>query len=35
MTRKNLPKYVYEDRGYLRFSRRSRGQSVMIRAFFV
>ena len=31
MTRKNLPKYVYEDRGYLRFIRRARGQSVMIK----
>lgn len=30
MTRKSLPKYVYEDRGYLRFIRRSRGQSAMI-----
>lgn len=31
MTRKSLPKYVYEDRGYLRFIRRSRGQSVMMK----
>lgn len=31
MTRKNLPKYVYEDRGYLRFIRRAWGQSVMMR----
>ncbi|TNE60758.1 MAG: integrase [Sphingomonadales bacterium] len=31
MTRKNLPKYVYEDRGYLRFIRRARGQSVMMK----
>jgi integrase len=30
MTRKGLPKYVYRDRGYLRFIRRSRGISVMI-----
>jgi len=30
VTRKSLPKYVYEDRGYLRFIRRSRGQSAMI-----
>ncbi len=30
MTRKSLPKYVYNDRGYLRFIRRSRGISVMI-----
>jgi integrase len=31
VTRKCLPKYVYEDRGYLRFIRRSRGQSVMMK----
>lgn len=31
MTKKSLPKYVYEDRGYLRFLRRSRGQSVMMK----
>jgi len=31
VTRKSLPKYVYEDRGYLRFIRRSRGQSVMMK----
>lgn len=31
MTKKKLPKYVYEDRGYLRFIRRSRGQSVMMK----
>jgi integrase len=30
MTRKGLPKYVYRDRGYLRFIRRSRGISVMM-----
>jgi len=30
MTRRGLPKYVYEDRGYLRFIRRARGQSVMM-----
>ena len=30
MTRKSLPKYVYNDRGYLRFIRRSRGISVMM-----
>lgn len=30
MTRKSLPKYVYSDRGYLRFIRRSRGISVMM-----
>ena len=34
MTRKSLPKYVYEDRGYLRFIRRARGQSVMIKEVF-
>jgi integrase len=31
MTRTNLPKYVYRDRGYLRFIRRARGQSVMMK----
>ncbi|MFD1341444.1 site-specific integrase [Litorisediminicola beolgyonensis] len=31
MTKKALPKYVYEDRGYIRFIRRSRGQSVMMK----
>ncbi|MFC0161757.1 hypothetical protein ACFFKB_27800 [Mameliella alba] len=31
MTRKNLPKYVYQDRGYLRFIRRARGQSIMMK----
>lgn len=31
MTRKQLPKYVYEDRGYVRFIRRARGQSVMMK----
>ena len=30
MTKKSLPKYVYEDRGYIRFIRRARGQSVMM-----
>jgi integrase len=30
MTRKSLPKYVYRDRGYLRFIRRSRGIAVMM-----
>lgn len=30
MTKNGLPKYVYADRGYVRFIRRSRGQSVMI-----
>ncbi|MBJ2152687.1 tyrosine recombinase XerC [Paracoccus sp. IB05] len=30
MTKRGLPKYVYEDRGYLRFIRRARGQSVMM-----
>lgn len=34
MTRNNLPRYVYTDRGYLRFIRRSRGQSVMIKEEF-
>lgn len=34
MTRKSLPKYVYQDRGYLRFIRRSRGQSVMLKEPF-
>jgi len=31
MTKKHLPKYVYPDRGYIRFIRRSRGQSVMMK----
>ncbi len=31
MTKKDLPKYVYGDRGYVRFIRRSRGQSVMMK----
>lgn len=31
MTKKNLPKYVYADRSYVRFIRRSRGQSVMMK----
>jgi integrase len=31
MTKKGLPKYVYEDRGYIRFIRRSRGQAVMMK----
>lgn len=31
MTKKDLPKYVYADRGYVRFIRRSRGQSVMMK----
>lgn len=31
MTKKDLPKYVYADRGYLRFIRRGRGQSVMMK----
>ncbi len=31
MTKKNLPKYVYADRGYVRFIRRSRGQSEMMK----
>ncbi|MFT7594456.1 MAG: integrase [Paracoccaceae bacterium] len=31
MTKKGLPKFVYEDRGYLRFIRRARGQSEMIK----
>src|SRR6056297_3262830 len=30
MTRKSLPKYVYRDRGYVRFIRRARGISVMM-----
>ncbi|TMV82432.1 integrase [Thioclava sp. BHET1] len=34
MTRKVLPKYVYEDRGYLRFIRRSHSVSVMIKEDF-
>ena len=29
--KKALPPYVYEDRGYVRFIRRSRGQSVMMK----
>lgn len=31
MTKKSLPPYVYYDRGYIRFLRRSRGQSVMMK----
>lgn len=31
MTKKDLPKYVYQDRGYVRFIRRLRGQSVMMK----
>ena len=31
MTKKGLPKYVYLDRGYTRFIRRSRGQAVMMK----
>ncbi|MEM1299536.1 MAG: tyrosine-type recombinase/integrase [Pseudomonadota bacterium] len=31
MTKKAFPKYVYEDRGYVRFIRRSRGQSIMMK----
>ncbi|QFT59183.1 Phage integrase family protein [Sulfitobacter sp. THAF37] len=31
MTRKILPKFVYLDRGYLRFIRRARGQSIMMK----
>lgn len=31
MTKKNLPKYVYRDRAYVRFIRRSRDQSVMMK----
>ncbi|MEH6834330.1 site-specific integrase [Falsihalocynthiibacter arcticus] len=31
MTKNDLPKYVYSDRGYVRFIRRSRGQSVMMK----
>ncbi len=31
MTKKDLPKYVYADRAYVRFIRRSRGQSVMMK----
>ncbi|WP_299842184.1 tyrosine-type recombinase/integrase [uncultured Roseovarius sp.] len=34
MTKKNTPKYVYEDRGYFRFIRRSRGQAVMMKEEF-
>jgi integrase len=30
MTKKSLPKYVYQDRGYIRFIRRARGVSVMM-----
>ncbi|MBT9385625.1 tyrosine-type recombinase/integrase [Pseudooceanicola sp. CBS1P-1] len=30
MTKKTLPKYVYSDRGYVRFIRKTRGQSVMM-----
>ena len=31
MTKKDLPKFVYQDRVYVRFIRRSRGQSVMMK----
>ncbi|MEM0978418.1 MAG: tyrosine-type recombinase/integrase [Pseudomonadota bacterium] len=31
MTKNGLPKYVYADRGYVRFIRRARGQSVMMK----
>lgn len=31
MTKASLPKYVYADRGYVRFIRRSRAQSVMMK----
>jgi len=31
MTKKQLPKYVYADRDYVRFIRRARGQSVMMK----
>jgi len=31
MTKKGLPKYVYQDRRYIRFIRRSRGQAVMMK----
>ena len=31
MTKNELPKYVYADRGYVRFVRRSRSQSVMMK----
>jgi integrase len=31
MTKNELPKFVYPDRGYIRFIRRSRGQSVMMK----
>ncbi|WIY24539.1 site-specific integrase [Parasedimentitalea psychrophila] len=34
MTKKGFPKYVYADRGYVRFIRRSRGQSVMMKEEF-
>lgn len=30
MTKRDLPAFVYRDRGYVRFIRRSRGQSVMM-----
>jgi len=30
MTKKTLPKFVYEDRGYIRFIRRARSLSVMM-----
>lgn len=31
MTKSGLPKYVYADRGYVRFIRRARGQSIMMK----
>ena len=31
MTKKELPRYVYKDRGYVRFIRRARSQSVMMK----
>ncbi|WP_246252316.1 site-specific integrase [Parasulfitobacter algicola] len=31
MTKKDLPKYVYQDRGYVRFIRRSHNQSIMMK----
>ena len=31
MTKRELPKYVYPDRGYVRFIRRALGQSVMMK----
>lgn len=31
MTKNGLPKFVYADRGYVRFIRRARGQSVMMK----